>query len=44
MLSAAREEERVRDDYVRKGLEPPPLARPGDANILPADPSFGRRR
>ena len=44
MLSAAREEERVREDYIRKGLEPPPLARPGDANILPADPSFGRRR
>jgi hypothetical protein len=44
MLSAAREEERVRDEYIRKGLEPPPLARPGDANILPADPSFGRRR
>jgi hypothetical protein len=44
MLSAAREEERVRDEYVRKGLEPPPLARPGDANILPADPSFGRRK
>jgi len=44
MLSAAREEERVQEDYRRKGLEPPPLARPGDANILPADPSFGRRR
>jgi hypothetical protein len=44
MLSAAREEERVREEYVRKGLEPPPLARPGDADILPADPSFGRRR
>jgi hypothetical protein len=44
MLSAAREEERVRDEYIKKGLEPPPLARPGDANILPADPSFGRRR
>lgn len=44
MLSAAREEERMRDEYVRKGLEPPPLARPGDGNILPPDPSFGRRR
>jgi len=44
MLSAARAEEKVIDEYVRKGLPPPPLARPGDADILPADPSFGRRR
>jgi hypothetical protein len=44
MLSAARAEERVIDEYVKKGLPPPPLARPGDADILPADPSFGRRR
>ena len=44
MLSAARAEERVIDEYVKKGLQPPPLARPGDADILPADPSFGRRR
>jgi hypothetical protein len=44
MLSAARAEERVIDEYVKKGLTPPPLARPGDAEILPADPSFGRRR
>ncbi len=44
MLSAARAEEKVIDEYVRKGLTPPPLARPGDADILPADPSFGRRR
>lgn len=44
MLSAARAEERVIEDYVRKGLTPPPLARPGDADILPPDPSFGRRR
>jgi len=34
----------VIEEYVRKGLAPPPLARPGDADILPADPSFGRRR
>lgn len=44
MLSAARAEERVIEEYVRKGLTPPPLARPGDADILPPDPSFGRRR
>jgi hypothetical protein len=44
MLSAARAEEKVIEDYVSKGLTPPPLARPGDADILPADPSFGRRR
>ena len=44
MLSAARAEEKVIDEYVKKGLPPPPLARPGDADILPADPSFGRRR
>ena len=44
MLSAARAEERVIDEYVKKGLQPPPLARPGDADILPPDPSFGRRR
>lgn len=44
MLSAAREEERVRDDYIRKGLEPPPLRRPNDGDILPRDPSFGRPR
>ena len=44
MLSAARAEEKVIDEYVKKGLQPPPLARPGDADILPADPSFGRRR
>jgi hypothetical protein len=44
MLSAARAEEKVIDEYVRKGLPPPPLARPGDADILPPDPSFGRRR
>ena len=44
MLSAARAEEKVIEEYVRKGLPPPPLARPGDADILPADPSFGRRR
>ena len=44
MLSAARAEEKVIDEYVKKGLTPPPLARPGDADILPADPSFGRRR
>jgi hypothetical protein len=44
MLSAARAEEKVIDEYVKKGLPPPPLARPGDGEILPADPSFGRRR
>jgi hypothetical protein len=44
MLSAARAEEKVIDEHVKKGLPPPPLARPGDADILPADPSFGRRR
>ena len=44
MLSAARTEEKVIEEYVKKGLPPPPLARPGDADILPADPSFGRRR
>jgi len=44
MLSAARAEEKVIEEYVSKGLPPPPLARPGDADILPADPSFGRRR
>ena len=44
MLSAARAEEKVIDEYVKKGLPPPPLARPGDSEILPADPSFGRRR
>lgn len=44
MLSAARAEEKVIEEYVKKGLPPPPLARPGDADILPADPSFGRRR
>ena len=44
MLSAARAEEKVIDEYVKKGLPPPPLARPGDADILPQDPSFGRRR
>ena len=44
MLSAARAEEQVIDEHVKKGLPPPPLARPGDADILPADPSFGRRR
>ncbi len=44
MLSAARAEEKVIEDYVKKGLPPPPLARPGDGDILPADPSFGRRR
>ena len=44
MLSAARAEEKVIDEYVKKGLPPPPLARPGDADILPPDPSFGRRR
>jgi hypothetical protein len=44
MLSAARAEEKVIEEYVKKGLPPPPLVRPGDADILPADPSFGRRR
>ena len=44
MLSAARAEEKVIYEYVKKGLPPPPLARPGDNDILPADPSFGRRR
>ncbi len=44
MLSAARAEERVIEEYVKKGLPPPPLARPNDGEILPADPSFGRRR
>ena len=44
MLSAARAEEKVIDEYVKKGLPPPPRARPGDADILPPDPSFGRRR
>jgi hypothetical protein len=44
MLSAARAEEKVIEEYVRKGLPPPPLARPNDGEILPADPSFGRRR
>jgi hypothetical protein len=44
MLSAARAEEKVIEEYVKKGLPPPPLARPNDGEILPADPSFGRRR
>jgi hypothetical protein len=44
MLSAARAEENVIEAYVKKGLPPPPLARPNDGEILPADPSFGRRR
>ena len=44
MLSAARAEQKVIDEYVKKGLPPPPLARPNDGEILPADPSFGRRR
>jgi hypothetical protein len=44
MLSAARAEEKVIDEYVKKGLPPPPLARPNDGEILPADPSFGRRK
>jgi len=44
MLSAARAEEEVIEEYVKKGLPPPPLARPNDGEILPADPSFGRRR
>jgi hypothetical protein len=44
MLSAARAEEKVMEEYAKKGLPPPPLARPNDGDILPADPSFGRRR
>jgi hypothetical protein len=44
MLSAARAEEKVIEEYVKKGLQPPPLARPNDGEILPADPSFGRRK
>jgi hypothetical protein len=36
--------EKVIEEYVKKGLPPPPLARPNDGEILPADPSFGRRR
>jgi hypothetical protein len=44
MLSAARAEEKVIEEYVKKGLPPPPLARPNDGEILPADPSFGRRK
>ena len=44
MLSAARAEEKVIEEYTKKGLPPPPLARPGDNEILPPDPSFGRRR
>ncbi len=44
MLSAARAEEKVMEEYAKKGLPPPPLARPNDGEILPADPSFGRRR
>ena len=44
MLSAARAEEKVIEEYVKKGLPPPPLARPNDGEILPTDPSFGRRR
>ena len=44
MLSAARAEERVIEEFVKKGLPPPPLARPGDNQILPPDPSFGRPR
>jgi hypothetical protein len=44
MLSAARAEEKMIEEYVKKGLPPPPLARPNDGEILPADPSFGRRR
>jgi hypothetical protein len=38
------DEEKVIEEYVKKGLPPPPLARPNDGEILPADPSFGRRR
>ena len=44
MLSAARAEEKVIEEYVKNGLPPPPLARPNDGEILPADPSFGRRK
>jgi len=44
MLSAARAEEKVIEEYVKKGLPPPPLARPNDGDILPSDPSFGRRK
>jgi hypothetical protein len=44
MLSAARAEEKVIDEHIKKGLPPPPLARPNDGEILPADPSFGRRK
>jgi hypothetical protein len=44
MLSAARAEEKVIEEYVKKGLPPPPRARPNDGEILPADPSFDRRR
>jgi len=44
MLSAARAVEKVVEEYVKKGLPPPPLARPNDGEILPADPSFGRRK
>jgi hypothetical protein len=44
MLSAARAEESVIEEYTKKGLPPPPLARPNDGEILPADPSFGRRK
>ena len=44
MLSAARAEEKVIEEYVKKGLPPPPLARPNDGEILRADPSSGRRR
>ena len=44
MLSAARAEEKVIEEYTKKGLPPPPLARPGDNEILPPDPSFGGRR
>ena len=39
-LNAARAGEHVIDEYVKKG---PPLVRRGDADILPPDPSFGRR-
>lgn len=42
MLSAARAEEKVIEEYTRKGLPAPPLARPNDGEILPRDPSFGR--
>ncbi len=44
MLSAARAEERMREEYARKGLEPPPLRRENEGEILPRDPSFGRPR